>query len=180
MDCRRNPLAILEQAFRVFSFLSEGLGFHQGRDMDGQYTYTPHIWPSVLAVLLLITLSVYSWRHCSVPGALLDFGDVLNLAKAGQMLPLKWRLLDASGNPVLNLDPASVTIMVNSYTRPGGAATDAIETYATGTSTLQNLGDGYYQLNWKTDKAYINSCRKLTLKIGDWSGGFMALFQFKK
>ena len=114
-------------------------------------------------------------------GAPLDLGNVLNTAKAGQMIPLKWRLLDASGNPVLNLDPTSVTLTVSPYACPGGAATDAIETYATGTSTLQNLGDGYYQLNWKTDKSYANSCRKLTLKIGTWTGdGFSALFEFKK
>jgi hypothetical protein len=111
----------------------------------------------------------------------LDLGNVLNTAKAGQMIPLKWRLLDASGNPVLNLDPASVTLTVSPYACPSGVATDTIETYASGTSLLQNLGDGYYQLNWKTLSIYANSCRKLTLKIGDWSGdGFSALFQFKK
>jgi hypothetical protein len=111
----------------------------------------------------------------------LDLGDVLNTAKAGQMIPLKWRLLDAAGNPVTNLDPTSVTMTVSSYTCPSGVTTDAIETYATGTSTLQNLGDGYYQMNWKTDKSYANSCRKLTLKIGTWTGdGLYALFQFKK
>jgi len=43
------------------------------------------------------------------------------------------------------------------------------------------LGDGYYQLNWKTDKTWANSCKQITLKIGDWLGdGFTALFQFKK
>ena len=114
-------------------------------------------------------------------GAPLDLGNVLNTAKAGQMIPLKWRLLDASGNPVLNLDPASVTLTVNSYACQAGVPTDAIETYAAGTSALQNLGDGYYQLNWKTDKTWVNSCKQITLKIGDWSGdGFTALFQFKK
>jgi hypothetical protein len=114
-------------------------------------------------------------------GAPLDLGNVLNTAKAGQMIPLKWQLLDGAGNPVTNLDPASVTLVISPYTCPSGVMTDAIEIYATGTSTLQNLGDGYYQLNWKTDKGYVNSCRKLTLKIGDWSGdGFTALFQFRK
>lgn len=38
--------------------------------MNWHYAYTPHIWPSVLTVLLLITLSVYSWRRRNVPGAL--------------------------------------------------------------------------------------------------------------
>jgi hypothetical protein len=97
------------------------------------------------------------------------------------MISLKWRLLDASGNPVTALDPASVTLTISSYACPTGAATDAIETYASGTSLLQNLGDGYYQWNWKTLSSYSGSCKKLTLNIGSWSGdGFSALFWFKK
>jgi hypothetical protein len=110
-----------------------------------------------------------------------DMGGVLNTANSGQMIPLKWRLLDGSGNPVTNLDPASVTLAYSTYTCSAGAPVDAIETYATGTTMLQNLGNGYYQLNWKTDKAWANTCKRLTLKIGTWTGdGLAALFQFKK
>jgi hypothetical protein len=110
-----------------------------------------------------------------------DLNDILNIAKAGQTIPLKWRLLDNSGAPIAELDPASVTITVSGYTCEAGIPTDAIETYAVGASGLQNLGDAYYQYNWKTLKTYANSCRQLTLKIGNWSGdGFTALFQFKK
>jgi hypothetical protein len=110
-----------------------------------------------------------------------DVGGVLNSANSGQMIPLKWRLLDGSGNPVTNLEPASVTLAYSTYTCSAGAPVDAIETYATGTTMLQNLGNGYYQINWKTDKAWANTCKRLTLKIGTWTGdGFTALFQFKK
>jgi hypothetical protein len=74
-----------------------------------------------------------------------------------------------------------VVYTCRNYACQAGVPTDAIETYATGTSALQNLGDGYYQLNWKTDKTWANSCKQITLKIGDGSGdGFTALFQFKK
>ncbi len=38
--------------------------------MTWNYAYTPGIWPSFLTVLLLIPLSIYSWRRRSVPGAL--------------------------------------------------------------------------------------------------------------
>ena len=37
--------------------------------MSGSYAYTPSIWPSVLTVVLLISLSIYSVRRRSVPGA---------------------------------------------------------------------------------------------------------------
>ena len=124
------------------------------------------------------TTQPYTSAGFSAP---LDLGGVLNQAKAGQMIPLKWRLLDSSGNPVTSLDPASVILTVNEYSCSANAPVDAIETYATGTTTLQNLGNGYYQLNWKTDKTWANSCKKLTLKIGTWTGdGLTALFQFKK
>ena len=109
-----------------------------------------------------------------------DIGDVLNLAKAGQMIPLMWRLLDATGNPVTNLDPASVTLTVSAYACQAGVPMDAIETYTSGTTVLQNLGNGYYQLNWKTLKSYVNSCRQISLNIDGWTGdGFIALFQFR-
>jgi signal transduction histidine kinase len=38
--------------------------------MNGQYTYTSHIWPSVFTVILLIVLAAYSLRRRNVPGAL--------------------------------------------------------------------------------------------------------------
>jgi PAS domain S-box-containing protein len=37
--------------------------------MTGSYAYTPQIWPSLLTVVLLVALAVYSWRRRAVPGA---------------------------------------------------------------------------------------------------------------
>jgi hypothetical protein len=57
--------------------------------------------------------------------------------------------------------------------------TDLIEEYASGGSGLQNLGDGYYQWNWKMPSNYANSCKTMKLDLGE--GLFhTALFQFKK
>jgi PAS domain S-box-containing protein len=36
--------------------------------MTWNYAYTPHIWPSILTLLLLIALAIYAWRRRSVPG----------------------------------------------------------------------------------------------------------------
>ena len=46
-------------------------------------------------------------------------------------------------------------------------------------SSLQNLGDGFYQYNWATPKSYANSCKTLQL---DLSEGLYrtAAFQFTK
>ena len=43
---------------------------------------------------------------------------------------------------------------------------DQVEETASGSSGLQNLGDGYYQLNWKSPAGYANSCKTLTVDLG--------------
>jgi hypothetical protein len=101
----------------------------------------------------------------------------LNLAKAGQAIPLKWRLTDANGDPVLNL--ASVTVTVQSLSCTLGTTGDQIEEYAAGASGLQNLGDGYYQFNWKTPTSYANSCKTVRVNLGDGTL-HTAQFQFKR
>jgi len=106
-----------------------------------------------------------------------DNPSVLNIAKAGQTIPLKWRITDANGNPIGNL--TGVTVTASSLSCSAGTTTDQIEEYATGNSGLQNLGDGYYQWNWKTPSSYAASCKTMKLDLGE--GLFhTALFQFKK
>jgi hypothetical protein len=106
-----------------------------------------------------------------------DNPSVMNSAKAGQAIPLKWRLVDANNVPITNL--SGVNLTVASLSCAAGTTADAVEEYAAGSSGLQNLGDGYYQFNWKTPASYASSCKTLKLDLGE--GTFhMALFQFKK
>jgi hypothetical protein len=75
---------------------------------------------------------------------------------------------------------ASVTVTVASLACSSETAPDAIEEYAAGSSGLQNLGNGYYQLNWATPKSYAGSCKTLKLNLGEGVGQQRtALFQFK-
>ena len=55
---------------------------------------------------------------------------------------------------------------------------DLVEETTAGGSGLQNLGDGYYQLNWKTPASYANSCKTVRLNLGE---GIVhtALFKFR-
>jgi hypothetical protein len=101
----------------------------------------------------------------------------VNVAKAGQSIPVKWHLVDASGMPIS--DPASF-VGLNSYsvscTDFAGTSSDAIEQYSV-SSGLQYLGDGYWQLNWKTPKSYTNTCRRLYV---EFQGGLISpLVDFK-
>ena len=108
-----------------------------------------------------------------------DNNNVLNTAKAGQAIPLKWRLTDASGNPVTNL--SSVKVTATSLNCALGTTTDLLEEYAAGSSGLQNLGDGYYQFNWKSPTTYATSCKTLNVDMGEGAAvTHTALFKFTK
>jgi hypothetical protein len=106
----------------------------------------------------------------------LDNMPTLNSMKAGAAVPLKWRVLDASGASVT--DVASATIAVSGLDCTTGEGTDEIELGASAGSGLQNLGNGYYQLNWKTLKSYAGSCKTMHLDIGD-GVTHDAFFKFK-
>jgi hypothetical protein len=106
-----------------------------------------------------------------------DNNGVLNSLKAGQAVPLKWRLLNADGTPVTNLTTAKITA---THLNCGlGTTTDLLEESSPGGSGLKNLGNGYYQLEWKTPKSYAGSCKTLHLDLGE---GITrdALFKFTK
>lgn len=112
-----------------------------------------------------------------------------NSAKAGQTIPVKWRLTDGNGTPIE--DPNSF-VSVSSYATPGtcGGAhghisrsskiepTVASET-SSGASGLQYLGNGYWQINWKTLKSYAGQCRTMSLNLNDGGAGRTAVFTSK-
>ncbi|MFU8872852.1 PxKF domain-containing protein [Micromonospora sp. SL4-19] len=104
-------------------------------------------------------------------------GDGFNKAKAGQAIPIKWRLTDATGAPVTNLAAAPLSVVTADCATARTLA--AIEEYASDASGLQNLGNGYYQVNWKTPKTYAGTCQKLRVELGEGPAvAHTALFQF--
>ena len=90
--------------------------------------------------------------------------DVPNTVKAGQTIPLKWRVTDIDGVPVTDL--TSVVLSVTSLQCSLGMTADQ-PVESPGQSALKHLGDGYYEFNWKTPKSYANSCKTLYLDLGD-------------
>jgi hypothetical protein len=104
--------------------------------------------------------------------------NTLNVSKAGQSIPLKFRLTDANSDPVLDL--ASAKVYATTLACSLGTTTDLVEEYASGSSGLQNLGDGYYQFNWKTPTSYAKSCKWINMDLGEGAAREMlAMFQFK-
>ena len=90
--------------------------------------------------------------------------DMVNVAKAGQTVPLKFHVSDANG-PVTDL--SSVDVTAAGLACDLGDTSDQLEEYAAGGSGLQNKGGGDYQFNWQTPKAYALSCKTLSLDVGD-------------
>lgn len=122
--------------------------------------------------------------------------NIINMAQAGQTIPLKWQLLyptcpagntnctGFNGGPVTNsaLTPAGyVTILAAagcSFT-PGSTPTNDTIPVDTETQTgLINNGNGNYLFNWKTLKSFSGSCLTATVNVGD-GVAHNADFQFK-
>jgi hypothetical protein len=102
-----------------------------------------------------------------------------NAANAGGAVPVKWRLVDAAGAPVTDLSSIGVTVKTLACTL--GTTPDQPSEKAAGKSGLQNMGDGYYQFNWATPKAYAGSCKTLMLDLAEGPGmERTALFEFAK
>lgn len=119
---------------------------------------------------------VYAFSGFSAPVA---NPPALNSANAGQTIPLKWRLTNAQGSPIRNL--TGVVVTAESLACSVGATIDQGAEAAAGASGLQNLGNGYYQFNWKTPKSYAHSCKTLKLGLGEGAGQERtARFQFLK
>ena len=101
-----------------------------------------------------------------------------NSAKAGQTIPVKWRLTDYLGTPIS--DPASF-VSITTTPSPGAcnyAMADAIETFASEPGVApQYLGDGNWLFNWKTPKG-LSGCQTMTLALNDGST-YTAEFLFR-
>ena len=107
--------------------------------------------------------------------------DPVNLVKAGQAIPAKWRLTDANDVPID--DPAS---FVNLLSYPidcsdlSGDPLDSVEEAAAGASGLQYAGDGYWQFNWKTPKNYAETCRAMYVEFNSGALSPVVKFKFRK
>jgi len=108
---------------------------------------------------------------------------VWNSAQAGQTVPVKWRLTK-NGVPVtdpgsfLN-DPGGLFSYPVNCLDGDGSVDLAIEEYSPGNSSLTDKGDGYWQFNWQTMKAYKNSCRAMFVRFRDGTVSATATFKFK-
>jgi hypothetical protein len=100
--------------------------------------------------------------------------SVLNVVKAGRSIPLRWRVVDAQGAPVDTLTSAALRAVPIACPN---ATENRITSYGSGNGQLQNLGNGYYQLDWAAANSLRGACRSLDLDLGDGEL-HSALFKF--
>ena len=98
--------------------------------------------------------------------------------RAGQAIPLTWRVTDSDGRPVRALVRAAVR---SGESGCGGGPTSGARTeVAAGSSGLRELGDGRYQLVWKTPAVYAGTCRAVWLEfVPGYATGALARIEFK-
>jgi hypothetical protein len=103
---------------------------------------------------------------------------VTNTAQAGRAIPVIWRLTDLNGNPIS--DPTSFSGISSFQTACDlNSQTDPVDDHSSGSSSLQYLGNGYWQFNWKTEKTYAKTCRRMYLKLSDGQMSDQVKFSFK-
>jgi len=110
-----------------------------------------------------------------------DMPPVVNSAKLGQTIPVKWHLSNVSGdvadaNSFVGIQSYSVSC--NEFV---GDPLDAIPETSAGGSDLQYKGNGDWQYNWKTPKTYTgsNACRNMYILFYHGQKSPEANFKFK-
>lgn len=100
----------------------------------------------------------------------------VNTVKAGSAIPIKFSLSGYKGLNIFAIDsPASGVVTCNS----SDPAVDLTEIDTPGNSGLTyNAGSDQYHYNWKTLKAWENTCRQLVVKLNDGTE-HRANFKFK-
>jgi hypothetical protein len=104
-----------------------------------------------------------------------DNDGVLNVAKAGSAIPVKFSLGGDQGLDIFAAGyPQAVSVACDT-----GEASDGIETYAAGGSGLQyDPVTDQYTYVWKTQKAWSGLCYEFQMQLADGSM-HVADFQFK-
>jgi hypothetical protein len=104
---------------------------------------------------------------------------VVNVAKLGSTIPIKWSLLDVSGRYVSDLNV--VTSVTSEKIKCPSATTDPIEETTTlGLTALKyDTANNHYVYSWQTQKSWGTGCRRVYVAFDDGSPPRFADFQLK-
>ncbi len=94
---------------------------------------------------------------------------VLNQARAGQSVPVKWQLTDSSGNFITALSTVTGTSSSNLVCGSESTGTE-VPTDTSGASGLRyDSTANQFIYTWQTDKSWAGTCRRFFLSLDDGS-----------
>ena len=104
---------------------------------------------------------------------------LINVANAGQVVPVRWQLTDADDEPITNPENfrGLFSYPIDCGTL-GGDAAHSVEEYSFAAG-LMYLSAGRWQFNWKTPKAYANTCRAMYVLFDSGATSPVLTFSFK-
>jgi hypothetical protein len=113
---------------------------------------------------------VYGWAGFFQPVDNTDATGkyILNIAKAGSTIPVKFSL---AGDQGLNIFATGYPKVTGAFSCSSDPNVDAIEEYSTATVSGLKYDPtaNQYIYNWKTEKTWAGSCRSLLVKLADGS-----------
>jgi hypothetical protein len=126
-----------------------------------------------------LSYEVVAWRLSGFYQPV-DMGGVTNSAKAGSTVPLKFEIFQKLSNTELTNTSAVNTFTQKVTCGTFSPATDAIENYATGGTSLRyDTTGGQFIFNWQTPKS-AGTCFTVTMSPSDGSGNsIVAYFRLK-
>jgi hypothetical protein len=105
-----------------------------------------------------------------------DNTPVLNTVRAGSAIPVKFSLAGDQGLDIFAQGYPASQQVVCSTTSPTDAITETVG--AGGSSLTYDAATDQYTYVWKTDNAWADSCRQMTVRLTDGSE-HKAMFQFR-
>jgi probable HAF family extracellular repeat protein len=106
------------------------------------------------------TTANYAFKGFLTP---VENAPAMNSATAGSAVPLKFSLTGDQGLAVLDGTPGSMPIACNSA--PSAHTVEPVATFSNGLS--YDASTDQYVYIWKTDKAWVETCRELRVKLAD-------------
>src|SRR4029077_3559334 len=108
----------------------------------------------------------------------IDNLPTLNSVKAGQTIPIKWQLKDASGNLISDLGSLAQNGLTSGSVACGSAPVDVVEELSAPGSTVFRFDGTQFIYNWQTTKSWAGGCRTLQVRLSDGTSHY-AQFTFK-
>ncbi len=105
---------------------------------------------------------------------------VMNTAKAGQTIPVKWQLVDGAGSYISDLSVVTgVTFQQVQCSDVSATLTNEVSTTTSGSSGLRyDASTNQFIYTWKTDKSMAGNCYLLTLTLYEFNK-YEAYFELK-